>query len=102
MSRFAPDRRQARCGPWPCRLGWQGESCPGLHPTVDRLDGWPKALQTGLEPTQCLMRLEEALKDNRSRETRYLSKAIRPTGCTCEAATKRATQDDHGHLPSTL
>ena len=29
----------------------QGESCPGLHPTVDRLAGWPKALQTGLEPT---------------------------------------------------
>ena len=28
----------------------QGESCPGLHPTVDRLAGWPKALQTGLEP----------------------------------------------------
>ena len=28
----------------------QGESCPGLHPTVDPLAGWPKALQTGLEP----------------------------------------------------
>ena len=48
MSRLAPDRRPARWWPvalstlgWRCLKRVQGQSCPGLHPTVDRLAGGP-------------------------------------------------------------
>ena len=85
-------------------------SCPGLHPTVDRLvvahgpPDWvgalkesrasrvqactrpstgslvgPRPSRLGWSPPQCLMRLEEALKDNRRDSRYYLSRAVRPT-----------------------
>ena len=58
MSRFAPDRRQAHCGPWPSTY-WVGgplkesracrvQAC--TRPSTGSLVG-PRPLQIGLEPT---------------------------------------------------
>ena len=86
MSRFAPDRRQARCGPWPSRLVWSPQKSPGR--VVSRLapDRRPAPWlaqgpsRSGWSPPQCLMRLEEALKrQQKGTEDTTCRGLVRPT-----------------------
>ena len=79
MSRLAPDRRQARVS-HPCGLivtdrltdvsvdESQGESCPGLRPTVDRLGRGPRPSRLGWSPFEMTTETEQRLPIKRLSE----------------------------------